>query len=74
MAHILWARKVIRFAFIFKPIAHFDVVSYADFVFASLLKFLERADRSMFEKALGYDPVLRQNYEACAQWFSIDSR
>lgn len=45
-----------------------QAVSYADFIFVSLLQFLKRVDDSVFQRYLALDPTFPKIYEASKQW------
>lgn len=50
-----------------------QTVSYADFIFTSMLYFVKRLDESAFEKILSYDSAFSKLYEASSQWFTKDN-
>ncbi|KAF2131525.1 hypothetical protein P153DRAFT_365107 [Dothidotthia symphoricarpi CBS 119687] len=45
-----------------------ETVSYADFIFVSMLHFFKRLDEGIFERYLALDPTFPRVYEACKQW------
>jgi hypothetical protein len=49
-------------------------VSYADFVFVSMLYMFKRADQTLFDRLVGYDPVLKRVFDACGKWFERNDR
>jgi hypothetical protein len=48
------------------------VVSYADLIFVSFLKFMQRLDTDNFERFLSLDPAFGKVYDASKQWLEKD--
>lgn len=48
-------------------------VSYADFIFVSMLYFIKRLDEQAFQRMLSYDPAFPKLYEASRQWLTKDN-
>jgi hypothetical protein len=48
------------------------IVSYADFIFVSLLRMMERVDEPNFERFLALDSTFPKVYEASKQWLEKD--
>jgi glutathione S-transferase len=49
-----------------------ETVSYADFIFVSLLRMMERVDEPNFERFLALDSTFPKVYEASKQWLEKD--
>ena len=47
-----------------------QTVSYADFIFTSMLFFVKLLDESAFDKMVSQDPAFSKLYEATSQWFT----
>ena len=47
-----------------------QTVSYADFIFTSMLYFVKVLDESAFDKLVSQDPAFSKLYEATSQWFA----
>lgn len=50
-----------------------QTVSYADFIFTSMLYFVKQLDESFFQRMLSFDPVFSNIYKASEQWFAKDN-
>ncbi|OSS45724.1 hypothetical protein B5807_09601 [Epicoccum nigrum] len=50
-----------------------QTVSYADFIFTSMLFFVKLLDESAFDKIVSQDPAFSKLYEATSQWFAKDN-
>ncbi|KAJ4323073.1 hypothetical protein N0V94_002097 [Neodidymelliopsis sp. IMI 364377] len=50
-----------------------EAVSYADFIFVSMLYFVKRLDEQMYQRLLSFDPAFPNVYEASRQWFAKDN-
>lgn len=44
------------------------LVSYADFIFVSMLHFLKRVDEHVFKRYMELDEAFPKVYSACEQW------
>lgn len=45
-------------------------VSYADFIFVSMLHFVKRLDEQIFQRLVSFDATFSTVYEACRPWFA----
>ncbi|KAF9696250.1 hypothetical protein EKO04_006239 [Ascochyta lentis] len=50
-----------------------QTVSYADFIFVSMLYFVKRLDEQVYQKLVSFDPAFTKVYEASRQWFTKDN-
>ena len=50
-----------------------DSPSYADFIFVSLLKWFQRIDPSIYERAVSHDPAFMKLFDACQPWMEKDT-
>lgn len=50
-----------------------ETVSYADFMFVSMLCFVRRLDEQAYQRLLSFDPAFSKVYEASRQWFAKDN-
>ncbi|KAF3000214.1 hypothetical protein E8E13_007113 [Curvularia kusanoi] len=50
-----------------------QTVSYADFIFTSMLYFVKRLDQGTFDRMVSYDPAFSKLFEASSQWFAKDN-
>ncbi|KAJ4362760.1 hypothetical protein N0V95_001251 [Ascochyta clinopodiicola] len=50
-----------------------QTVSYADFIFVSMLYFVKRLDEQVYQRLVSFDPVFTKVYEASGQWFTKDN-
>lgn len=48
------------------------VVSYADFIFVSMLHFLKRIDEKIYKRFIELDPSFSRVYDASKQWLEKD--
>lgn len=49
-----------------------SVVSYGDFVAASLFEMVERVDARMYERLIGFDQSFKRLHSACRTWLERD--
>lgn len=50
-----------------------ETVSYADFIFVSMLYFVKRIDEQAFQRMVSFDPTCSNIWEASRQWFTKDN-
>lgn len=50
-----------------------QTVSYADFIFVSMLYFVKRLDEQAYQKMVSFDPAFTKVHEASRQWFTKDN-
>ena len=48
-------------------------MSYADFIFVSMLRSMKHIDEDMFEACLALDPTFPKLYDACKQWLEREN-
>ncbi|KAL6703278.1 hypothetical protein ACN47E_010066 [Coniothyrium glycines] len=47
-----------------------ETVSYADFIFVSMLQFFKRINNDVFERFIALDPAFPKVFEACKPWLA----
>ena len=45
-----------------------ETVSYADFIFVTMLKWFQRVDQSIYDRAASHDEAFSKLFKACEKW------